>query len=103
MTDAPLFVSQPPGAWGAFVGFINQDALARVFKALSPAISNGVSHIHLLFQSAGGTVGDGIALYNYFRSLPVGLTLYNVGSVASIAAIAFLGARRRIATPHSTF
>ena len=50
-----------------------------------------VAHVHLLFQSNGGTVGDGLCLYNFFRSLPISLTFYNTGSVASVAAIAYLG------------
>jgi ATP-dependent Clp protease, protease subunit len=57
----------------------------------------------LLFQSTGGTVSDGVCLYNFFRSLPIGLTLYNSGSVASIAVIAYLGAKKRKVNAHATF
>lgn len=56
-----------------------------------------------MLQSAGGVVGDGIALYNLIRKLPIPVVLYNSGSVHSIAVIAFLGAERRIASRHSAF
>lgn len=60
-------------------------------------------HVHLLFQSNGGSVGDGVFLYNYFRSLPFEFTIYNVGSVVSIAAVAFLGAKHKRVSAAGTF
>lgn len=51
----------------------------------------------------GGNVNDGVALYNFFRALPVDLTLYNVGSVASAAVIAYLGAKERKVSTYATF
>src|SRR5215217_2667776 len=54
-----------------------------------------VAHVHMLFQSNGGTVCDGVCLYNFFRSLPISLTLYNTGSVAPVAVVAYLGAHER--------
>jgi ATP-dependent Clp protease, protease subunit len=57
----------------------------------------------MLFQSGGGNVGDGIYIFNLFRSLPISLTLYNIGSIASIAVIAYLGAAKRITTSNATF
>jgi ATP-dependent Clp protease, protease subunit len=59
--------------------------------------------VHLFFHSTGGFVGDGMALYNYFRALPVDLTLYNPGVIASIGVIAYLGAPHRMASAHSVF
>jgi ATP-dependent Clp protease protease subunit len=57
----------------------------------------------LLFQSNGGLVGDGICLHNFFRALPIELTLYNVGSIASIAVTAYLGAKHRKASAYAAF
>jgi ATP-dependent Clp protease protease subunit len=61
------------------------------------------ARVHLLFQSPGGLVGDGVFLYNYFRAVPFDLYLYNVGQVSSIGTIAFLGGHRRIASAHASF
>ncbi len=62
-----------------------------------------VQHVHLLFQSAGGYVGDGVFLYNLFRSIPIELTLYNVGQICSAAVIAYLGAGHRKTTNDAIF
>lgn len=61
------------------------------------------THIHLLFQSLGGSVGDGICLYNFFQALTIDLTLYNVGAVQSIATIAYLGAKKRKTSAYAVF
>jgi ATP-dependent protease ClpP protease subunit len=93
----------PKELYGMFTGPINQAAAQRISNAMSLAINNGVQGIHLLFQSDGGNVGDAIYIFNLFRSLPINLTLYNAGSIASIAVIAYLGAAKRITTSNATF
>ena len=93
----------PKEVYGIFAGPIDQAAAQRISNAMSLAINNGVEGIHLLFQSGGGNVGDAIYLFNLFRSLPISLTLYNIGSIASIAVIAYLGAAKRITTSNATF
>lgn len=70
---------------------------------MAAATQQNVKGVHLLFQSFGGTVCDGVFLYGLFRSLPIDLTVYNGGSVQSIAALAFLGAKRRITSRSATF
>lgn len=86
-----------------FAGVIDQAGAQRICQGLNAAMSDGVGHVHLMLQSAGGNVGDGVFLYNIFRSAPIGLTLYNGGQVCSSATIAFLGARSRIASPACLF
>ena len=79
----------------AFAGTIDQQALHRLFNGFGFAMGQGVERVHLLFQSTGGLVSDGVCLYNYFKGLPIELAIYNAGSVASVATIAFLGVERR--------
>lgn len=62
-----------------------------------------VQKVHLFFQSSGGGVGDGIALYNFFKALPIDLTIYNPGNIYSIATIAYLGAQKRKTSAHAVF
>jgi ATP-dependent Clp protease protease subunit len=59
--------------------------------------------VHLLLQTNGGNVGEGISLYNLFRTTPFDLTVYNVGSICSIGVIAFLGAKKRKTSKYGTF
>jgi ATP-dependent Clp protease protease subunit len=48
-------------------------------------------------------VNEGICLYNFFRTFPLDLTIYNAGNVGSIAAIAYLGVKTRKASANATF
>ncbi|MCK1467840.1 ATP-dependent Clp protease proteolytic subunit [Bradyrhizobium sp. CW10] len=105
MTDGPGTQSpQPPNeVYGLFAGPIDQMAVARIANAAAISSSNGVTHVHLAFQSSGGTVADGVALYNLFRAFPVPLSVYNIGSIASAGVLAYLGARNRLASSLATF
>ena len=96
---APL----PPEVYGLFSGPINAETLARIVNGLTTASANKVQHLYLMFHSTGGNVGEGITLYNLFRSLPFSLTLYNAGLVASIGVPAYLGAAHRVVTQHGMF
>jgi ATP-dependent Clp protease protease subunit len=93
----------PEEIYAVFCGGIDQASAQKLVSSLSVASVNNVKHIHLLFQSAGGFVGDGVFLYNLFRSVPVELTLYNVGQISSAGVIAYLGAKSRKTTRHATF
>jgi ATP-dependent Clp protease protease subunit len=94
--------STPGDVYAVFCGPINEESVRQLLASLATA-TRQKQHVHLLFQSSGGCVGDGICLYNFFKALPVGLTLYNVGSISSIAVIAYLGASRRITSARAMF
>lgn len=89
--------------YAVFAGAIDQPTVQRIFAGVAGVTAGKIGHVHLLWQSMGGNVADGICLYNFFRTLPVDLTLYNVGSVASAACIAYLGAKHRKTSAHATF
>ena len=95
---APL----PPVIYGTFSGQINQENVQRMINGIT-SVMGTVTHLHVLFNSGGGFIGDGICLYNFFRALTIDLTLYNGGTVASIATVAFLGAKYRRTSKHGTF
>jgi ATP-dependent Clp protease protease subunit len=91
--------------YGVFCGMINQQGLAAIIERLTKATAaqEHVTHVHLLFQSVGGSVGDCVCLYNVLRGYSLGLTLYNAGSIQSGAVTAYLGAQHRKASRHSLF
>lgn len=93
----------PSEVYAVFCAGIDQASVQRIFNAVATASQNNVQHIHLLFQSTGGNVPDGIALYSFFKTAPVDITLYNVGSVQSVAAIAYLAAKKRKTSARATF
>jgi ATP-dependent protease ClpP protease subunit len=93
----------PNEVYAVFASVIDQNSVARIFAGVTGAMGTGRTKIHLLFQSAGGSVADGVALYNFFRGLTIPLALYNVGACSSIAAIAYLGAAERKVSAHAMF
>jgi ATP-dependent protease ClpP protease subunit len=94
--------SDTSDVYAAFCGAINEENVKMLIGCLTAATVKK-KNVHLLFQSSGGSVGDGICLYSFFKTLPVGLTIYNVGSIGSIAVIAYLGGNRRITSPRAVF
>jgi ATP-dependent Clp protease protease subunit len=90
-------------------GDVNSDMVRRVFEAVGNMLPHATAHatspatIHLLLQSNGGYVSDGICLYNLLRKLPVDIAMYNAGAVASIAVIVFLAGRHRHASDTARF
>ena len=101
MTTMP--VPLPSEMWATLAGLIDQQSVQRILTSFSFASLNNVEKIHALFQSTGGGVGEGICLYNFFRTLSIDMTLYNAGSVASISTVTYLGAKKRKVSRHATF
>jgi ATP-dependent Clp protease protease subunit len=87
----------------AFCGSVDHTATAQLLQTISRAVADGVDHVHLLLQSNGGSVADGICLYNFFQGLPITLTAYNTGTIRSAGVLAYLGAKHRKASQYATF
>jgi ATP-dependent Clp protease protease subunit len=103
MAGTPTPLKLPPEIYTIFCSGIEQATVQKIVASLTAASVNHVKQVHILFQSAGGFVGDGIFLYNLFRALPIELTLYNVGQLSSAAVVAYLGAKRRKTSARATF
>jgi ATP-dependent Clp protease protease subunit len=93
----------PEEVWCTLTGTVDQAMVQRVFDSFAHAIRTEVKTIHLLLQSSGGFVSEGIALYNYLSNLPIQIIAYNPGGVLSIAVVVFLAAQRRVASDTATF
>lgn len=101
--DDPQLASPAP-VFAAFNGEINQASLKQLMGQLCLVTQNaGPPELHLLFQSGGGGVAEGVALYNFLRAFPAPITVYNGGSVCSAATTAYLGAAKRKVSPHGSF
>jgi ATP-dependent Clp protease protease subunit len=80
-----------------FSAHIDQLAVQRFFGSFAGAVQEGYNDIHLLMQTVGGNVPDGICLYNFFQSLEgINLTIYNAGNVSSAGVVAYLGGDKRV-------
>jgi ATP-dependent Clp protease protease subunit len=84
-------------------GDVNSDMVHRVFEAVASMTESGISTAHILLQSNGGYVSDGLCLYNFLSHAPIKFVMYNGGAVASIAVILFLAGQRRYASETARF
>lgn len=93
----------PPLVYVSFSAEINPNTTESLIAALANCASQQVGEVHLLLSTPGGSVMNGINLYNVLRGMPFRLTTHNVGNVDSIGNAIFLAGDHRIACPHSTF
>lgn len=84
-------------------GDVNNDMVHRVFEATAAMTADGIATAHVLLQSHGGYISDGICLYNYLYNAPVRFIMYNAGVVASIAVTVFLAGEERHASETARF
>ena len=82
---------------------VNSDMVRRVFNAAADISEDKLTTAHILIQSNGGYVSDGICLYNFLSKLPLDIITYNAGAVASIAVTLFLAGRQRHASDTARF
>lgn len=90
-------------AYFTLSGDVNSDMVHRVFDAVSHMTEQGTDVAHILVQSNGGYVSDGLCLYNFMANSPIKFVMYNCGAVASIAVILFLAGSRRYASETARF
>jgi ATP-dependent Clp protease protease subunit len=93
----------PKEAWFTLSGDVNSDMVHRVFDAVSGMTEEAIDTAHVLVQSNGGYVSDGLCLYNFLARAPIEFVMYNGGAVASIAVILFLSGTRRYASETARF
>lgn len=90
-------------AWFTLSGDVNSDMVHRVFEAVSGMTGAGIDRAHVLIQSNGGYVSDGLCMYNFLSKAPIEFVMYNGGAVASIAVILFLAGSTRYASETARF
>jgi ATP-dependent Clp protease protease subunit len=93
----------PNPVYAVFCGNIDQFNGQKIVNFFSLAESDHYNEAHILFQSTGGYVGDGVFLHHFFKALPMRVTLYNSGQISSAGVTAFLGAPVRVANQFATF
>ena len=95
---------QPPKvAYVSFSAEIVPATTESLIASMANLVNNGIPEVHLLISTPGGSVMNGMNLYNVLRGLPIKLITHNVGNVYSICNAVFLAGEERYACPHSTF
>ena len=82
---------------------ISNATSAPLMGALANACNDGHDEIHLMLSTPGGSVADGITLYNFIHALSVPVVAYNIGSVNSIGNIVYQAASRKLSSTVSSF
>jgi ATP-dependent Clp protease protease subunit len=90
-------------AYISFSAEINPNTTESLIAALANCANEGVEAVHLLLSTPGGSVMNGMNLYNVLRAMPFKLITHNVGNVDSIGNAVFLAGEERYASPHTTF
>lgn len=87
----------------SFLSAISPQTTPALVGTLANMVNNGHDEIHLFLSTPGGTVHDGIAIYNTLRALPVPVRTYNVGSVNSIGNVIYQAGDKRICAENASF
>ena len=74
--------------------------LESVIKSVENTDKSKPLNVHI--HSGGGSVYDGLAIYNYFKTLEQGVNTISNGLVASIASIIFLAGNKETRKVNST-
>jgi ATP-dependent Clp protease protease subunit len=93
----------PEEIWAIYCGDINAANNAKLLNGITVVAASGTKRVHILFQSWGGYIGDGVFLYNSLKKLGLEIVFYNAGQVASAATLVFLGAHSRKTTANAVF
>jgi ATP-dependent protease ClpP protease subunit len=114
MAQAPLPVPQPQEqqpqepqpeetVYISFSAEINPHTTESLLAVFANQLNAGKTRFCLMLSTPGGSVMNGLNLYNVLRGLPITLITHNVGNVDSIGNAIFLAGQTRYACAHSTF
>ena len=96
-------MATPEVIYVSFSAEINPSTTESLIAALTNCANDRIPEVQLLLSTPGGSVMNGINLYNVMRAMPFKLVTHNVGNVDSIGNAIFLAGEERYACPHSTF
>jgi ATP-dependent Clp protease protease subunit len=100
----PALNSTPPAiVYVSFSAEINPNTTESLIATMAQCANNRVAEVYLLLSTPGGSVMNGMNLYNVLRAMPFKLTTHNVGNVDSIGNAVFLAGETRYASAQSTF
>lgn len=93
----------PELVYVSFSAEVNPNTSETLIATISNLSNRGVKKVYLLLSTPGGSVMNGMNIYNVLRALPITLITHNVGNVDSIGNVVFLAGEKRFACAHSTF
>ena len=86
-----------------FYDQITTQTSIQLQKIVEQMLQQGLTSLHLLLSTPGGSVHDGISIYNFLKGLPIEVNTYNFGSVDSIGVVLFCSGINRYSVLHARF
>ena len=99
----PPTIDQFERVYLLFQSEVNQQTCERLCTAMGTLANQGYREIYFLLSTPGGTVSNGLAIYNFMRGLPCRFVTHNIGNVDSIGNVIYLGGEERYTCAHATF
>ena len=73
----------------SFNSGVNSVTSSALISALNQMVEEGHDELHLLMNTPGGIVADGLAVYHFIRALSARVVTYNIGTVNSIGNVIY--------------
>lgn len=86
-----------------FYAAVTPNTVIQLQRNIEQLLLQGMKSLHLLLSTPGGSVHDGISVYNLLKGLPIEVNTYNFGSVDSIGVVIFCAGTNRFSVPHARF
>ncbi len=89
--------------WIQFAAPVNQMTAAQFINVITECLNSGATKLNILISTPGGTVIHGKSIFNFLKSLPLEIDIYNIGQVDSIGGVMYLAGTKRYAVENSSF
>ena len=93
----------PKVVYVSFSAEVSPHTTESLLAVMANCANLHVETVYLMLSTPGGSVMNGLNIYNVLLGMPFELITHNVGNVDSIGNAIFLAGKRRYACPHSTF
>jgi ATP-dependent protease ClpP protease subunit len=99
----PVPNPNPETVYVSFSAEVNPNTTESLLAVMANCVNQKIKTVYLMLSTPGGSVMNGLNLYNVLIGMPFELITHNVGNVDSIGNAIFLAGKKRYACPHSTF
>jgi ATP-dependent Clp protease, protease subunit len=101
--NTPQQPNPPEVVYISFSAEVSPHTTESLLAVMANCANQRVKTVYLLLSTPGGSVMNGLNIYNVLIGMPFELITHNVGNVDSIGNAIFLAGAKRYACPHSTF
>ena len=98
-----MMIKVPETVYVSFSAEISAHTTESLLAVMANCVNNKVKTVYLMLSTPGGSVMNGMNIYNVLVGMPFELITHNVGNVDSIGNAVFLAGKKRYACAHSTF